>query len=61
MQNKITQNTNNLDALYQAQKRRRKLEAILRPDDEKFKLFMKMLRINNMLKNATVIHKKIIE
>ena len=56
MENKVT---NNLDALYEAQERRRLTEAILKTDDEKFKLFMKMLRINTMLKNATVTHKKI--
>lgn len=61
MKNKITQNTDHLDTLYEAQERRRRIKAILRPDDEKFKLFIKMLRINTMLKNATVIHKKIIE
>ena len=48
-----------LDALYEAQDIRRLKEAILLSDTEKFRLFTRMMRINTMLKNAKVTHKKI--
>ncbi|MBP6659102.1 MAG: hypothetical protein KA174_00370 [Chitinophagales bacterium] len=50
-----------LDALYEAQDIRRLKEAILLSDTEKFRLFTRMMRINTMLKNAKVTHKKIEE
>ena len=59
MDNKIIKNTTNVNELYEAQEKRRLTEAVLRPDHEKFKLFMKMLKIGIMLKNTEVTHKKI--
>ncbi len=50
-----------LNALYEAQDIRRLKEAILLSDTEKFRLFTRMMRINTMLKNAKVTHKKIEE
>lgn len=48
-----------MDALYEAEERARRKEAILRTDTEKFLLFTRMMRINNTLKKAKIIHKKV--
>ena len=51
------------EAVYNTAKSRedeaRLREAVHRTDEEKFFLFTRMLRINMMLKNAKVTHKKI--
>ena len=47
-----------LNALYLAVEVARRKEAILRSDTEKFFQFTRMMRINNTLKKAKIIHKK---
>jgi hypothetical protein len=47
-----------LDALYLCEEKSRRKEAISRTDTEKFFQFTRMMRINNTLKKAKIIHKK---
>lgn len=47
-----------IDALYLYAEKSRRKEAILRTDTEKFFQFTRMMRINNTLKRAKIIHKK---
>ncbi len=47
-----------IDALYLLEEKKRRKEAILKTDTEKFLLFTRMMRINNTLKKANIIHKK---
>jgi hypothetical protein len=54
----ITNGSQHIDALYLAEENRRRKEAILRTDTEKFYLFTRMMRINNTLSKAKIIHKK---
>ena len=48
-----------INALYLAEEIKRRKEAILKSDTEKFLQFTRMMRINNTLKKARLIHKKI--
>jgi len=50
-----------MDALIEKQNIERLREAILLSDTEKFHLFTRLMRINKMLQNAKVTHKKIEE
>jgi hypothetical protein len=56
-------NTLNEDELIyghsEAKEEARLREAINRTDEEKFRLFTRMLRVNIMLKNAKITHKHI--
>ena len=45
-----------IDALYLTEEIKRRKEAILKSDTEKFLQFTRMMRINNTLKKAKVIH-----
>jgi hypothetical protein len=47
-----------LDTLYLAEENKRRKEAILKTDTEKFFLFTRMMRISNTLKKFKVTHKK---
>ncbi len=47
-----------IDALYLLEENKRRKEAILKSDTEKFLLFTRMMRINNTLKKAKITHKK---
>ena len=62
MQNNVShttrKNSHIEDASYEAVEKRRRQEAILMSDNDKFYLFMKMMKIGKMLNNATVTHKK---
>ncbi len=48
---------NDYQEAYESLDRKRRTEAILSSDTEKFKLFTKLMRISRMLKNAKVTHK----
>ena len=50
-----------IDALYEKQDKERLKEAILLSDTEKFRLFTRLMRIDKMMQNAKVTHKKIEE
>ena len=54
----ITNDAQNTEALYLAEENRRRKEAILKTDTEKFYLFTRMMRINNTLRKAKIVHKK---
>jgi hypothetical protein len=43
---------NDDSAAYESLDRKRRMDAILKSDNEKFKLFTKLMRIGKMLKNA---------
>ncbi len=47
-----------IDALYLTEEIKRRKEAILKSDTEKFFQFTRMMRVNNTLKKAKIIHKK---
>lgn len=45
-------------ALYESVDKKRRMEAILSSDTEKFRLFTKLMRINRMMKNAKISQQK---
>ena len=45
---------NEESAAYESLDRKRRMEAILKSDTEKFRLFTKLMRIDKMMKNAKI-------
>lgn len=58
-QNVVSESTQ--DALWEAADQKHRLHALNLSYTDRFKLMMRLMRINMMLKNATVTHKKIPE
>ncbi len=50
-----------LDAMFEKEDIRRLKEYILLSDTEKFKIFTRLMRIDKMLQQAKITHKKIVK